>query len=182
MSVESNKNLAGIGALLIAIGSFTGVLTIVGAILLMIGLKGLSDYYKENSIYQNALYAVIFLIIGGIAGVALVSLLAISGFAFLSIFAGVGIALGIIATLVIVFIFYLLAAIYIKRSMNMLAQKTGEAMFNTAGTLFLVGAILSIILVGLFIVFIAWILATIAFFSIKTYQQPMYQTPPPPPP
>lgn len=185
MSVESNKNLAGIGALLIAIGSFTGILTIVGAILLMIGLKGLAESYGDNRIFQDALYAIIFLIIGGIAGISLIVLLAMSGFAVFSIFTGVGIALGIIAALVFVFVFYLLAAIYIRRSMNALAAKTGVAMFTTAGTLFLVGAVLTIIFVGLIIVFVAWILATVAFFSIRTYQQPMppppaYQPPPPP--
>jgi uncharacterized membrane protein len=172
MSVESNKNLAGIGALLIAIGSFTGVLTIVGAILLLIGLKGLAEAYRDNNIFQDALYAIIFLVIGGVAGVALFVMLAISGFAFFSIFAGVGIALGIIGALVVVFVFYLLAAIYVRRAMNALAQKTGEGMFATAGTLFLVGAVLTIILVGLILVFIAWLIAAIAFFSMKTYQQP----------
>lgn len=185
MSLESNKNLAGIGALLIAIGSFTGILTIIGAILLMIGLKGLAQAYNDNNIYQDALYAIIFLIIGGVAGVALFALLAMSGFAVFSIFAGVGIALGIIGALVVVFVFYLLAAIYMRRSMNALAQKTGEGMFATAGTLFLVGAVLTIILVGLILVFVAWLLATVAFFSIKTYHQPGPAQPayvPPPPP
>ena len=186
MSIESNKNLAGIGSLLIAIGSFTGVLTIVGAILLMIGLKGLADYYKDNSIYQDALYAIIFLIIGGIVGIALLGLLFATGFAFIFEFA-IFAALGTVAAVVILFVFYLLAAIYIKKSLNTLAQKTGEGMFNTAGTLFLVGAILTIVLVGLILVFVAWLLATVAFFSMKTYQQPMgqqpaYQPPAPPPP
>jgi uncharacterized membrane protein len=189
MSVDSNKNLAAIGALLIAIGSFTGVLTIVGAILLIIGLKGLADNYNDQSIYQNALYAIIFLIIGGVAGVAVFVLL-FFGIGFSSLFylgAGLLALGGFIAALAVVFVFYLLAAIYFRRTLTSLAQKTGENMFNTAGTLFFVGAILTIILVGLILVFIAWILATVAFFSMRSSGQqqmgaPLPPGPPPPPP
>ena len=57
--MKSNKNLVGIGALLVI---FPGV-GIVGMILLLVVMKRLEDYYKAESIYKNALWGVIFGII-----------------------------------------------------------------------------------------------------------------------
>ena len=70
-SLESSKSLAGIGAILL-IFSFIPVVGIIGIILLLIGMKGIADYYKEPSIYQNALWGVIFGIIGIIATTVLI--------------------------------------------------------------------------------------------------------------
>jgi hypothetical protein len=55
-------------------------------------------------------------------------------------------------------------------------------MFETAGLLLFVGAILTIVFfIGLLIILVAWIIATIAFFSIKTGQTQQYAYTPPPP-
>ena len=186
-SLESSKNLAGIGAILLFL-SFIPVVGIIGIILLFIGMKGLADYYKEPGIVQNALWGLVFGIIALIAiGVGLVSL--IFGGIFSSVtfgFAGFGLALlGLIVTLVIVFIFYVLAAMYFKKAFSLLAQKTGEHSFETAGTLLWIGAILTIVFgIGLILIFIAWIFATIGFFAApsrpNTYTQPVAPTSPPP--
>ncbi|MGB9854022.1 MAG: DUF996 domain-containing protein [Candidatus Bathyarchaeales archaeon] len=66
----------------------------------------------------------------------------------------------------------------------MVATKSGENMFNTAGLLLLVGAILTIILIGLILMLVAWILVAIGFFSVKvpTTQPPLTPAQPPPPP
>jgi uncharacterized membrane protein len=65
-SLESSKNLAGIGTILLIL-SFIPVVGIIGIILLLIGLKGLSEYYKDESIYKNAIWGVLFGIVGIIA-------------------------------------------------------------------------------------------------------------------
>jgi predicted membrane protein len=70
-----------------------------------------------------------------------------------------------------------LAASHLRRTFNTLAQKSGEASFTTAGILLWWGAILTIILVGLVLIVIAWIFATIGFFTMKAQQQQPY-TPP----
>ena len=183
-SLESSKNLAGIGALLIAIGSFFGPLGIVGLILLLVGMKGLADYYKDHGIYQNAIWGLIFGIIGLVA-----AMVVIFGLVFGSIFSGLALmpvadvgfgfaAIGlIILALVILFVFYVLAAMYFRRAFSILAQKSGEHMFETAGTLLFFGALLTIILVGLVLVLVAWLLVAVAFFSIRTPQTNVY-TPP----
>jgi uncharacterized membrane protein len=160
---ESNKNLAGIGSLLLIFP----FVDIVGIILLYIGMKGLSDHYKEPSIYQEALWGLIYGIIASVAIAAGAILAGVVGFfAF-----GFGAVLTVFAAIVVVFIFYILAAMHFRKAFSTLALKSGENNFNTAGTLLWWGAILTIIFVGLILIFIAWIFATIAFFSIKPQPQ-----------
>jgi uncharacterized membrane protein len=182
MSFESGKTLGGIGALLMVIGSFVPFVSLVGIILLLIGLKRLADYYKNNGIFQNALYGLIFGIVGIVAA-ALVILSLVFSFAIAPIggFAFFG---GIIVALIVAFIFYLLTAIFYKKSFDILAEQTGEKMVGTAGLLLLIGAVLTIIIIGLLIMFIAWIVLTVAFFSIKmpeTFQVAAPVTQPQPP-
>ncbi len=178
MSLESGRSIAGIGALLLVVGSFVPFLSLVGIILLLVGMKNLADYYNERSIFSDALYALIFGIIGIVAaGILLISVI-FTGALFTFSFGAGGFLLGIlgfIAVLAVVFIFYILMAVYFRKAFDSLADKTGEGMFRTAGLLLLIGAVLTIILIGLVLIFVAWILATVAFFSIRT-------TPAPPPP
>jgi uncharacterized membrane protein len=148
-------------------------------------MKNLSQAYNDESIWKNTLYAVIFGIIGIIA----------SGFSLLSLFFGgifagaalglgnatgiIGLIAGLIIFLVVAFIFYLLEAIYIRKAFDSLANRSGVGLFRTGGLLLLIGAILTIVIVGLFLIFIAWILILVAFFQIPTSTQS--QMPPPPP-
>ncbi len=172
MSMEPGKSIAGVGALLLIIGSFVPFLGIIGFILLMIGLKNLSDYYKDRNIFNNALYGIIFGIIGVAAAAFLLIALIFSG-SFLGTITGNIIAFfsGILIALVVAFIFYILMALYLKRAFDGLANKTNIGMFRTAGMLLLIGAVLTIILIGLILIFVAWILLTVAFFSMSSSTQ-----------
>ena len=178
---ESSKNLASIGSILLFL-SFIPFLGIVGIILVYLGLKGLSDYYQEPGIYKEALkgliYGIIALIVTTI-GVIFATIIGIFTF-------GMGTILVILALLVVDFVFYLLMAMNFRRAFSLLAQRSGEHSFETAGTLLWWGAILTIIGIGLILIFIAWIFATIGFFSLKTIAQPTqpygYIASPPPPP
>lgn len=180
-SVESSKNLALIGSIFLLLFwiPYGGVvLGIVGIILFILGIKGLAEFYKDNAIYQNALTGVMYYIIA-LVGVAV----AVVGFSIGFFTFGLGLALGI-AGLIIAFVFYLLAAMHLRTTFKDLAAKSGEQSFNTAGTLLWWGAILTIIFVGLILIFVAWIFAAIGFFSMKIQQQPYGSQPvsyPPPP-
>ena len=139
-SLESSKNLAGIGAIFLFL-SFIPFVGIIGLILMFIGVKGLSDYYKEPGIYQDALKGLIFGIIGlTVTAVGVIFAFTIGFLAF-----GLGTLLLIFALLVVDFVFYLLMAMSFKRAFSLLAQRTGEHSFDTAGTLLWWGAILTII-------------------------------------
>ena len=69
MTLESSKNLGGIGAILLFIGvlpyaSLYGILSLVGLILIMVAMHGLASHYMESGIFNNALYGVITAIVG----------------------------------------------------------------------------------------------------------------------
>jgi len=189
ISFEYSKTLAGEGAilLLLSLVPYAGwILGIIGVILLLRGMKELSNYYQDEEIYKNSLTGVKFYIIALVAaGVAVTALLigigSATGFKFTTGFvptAGFGVGLiTFLAGLIVAFVFYVLATSHLRRTFNTLAQKSGEASFTTAGKLLWWGAILTIVLVGLVLIFIAWIYATIGFFTMKPQQQQPYNPP-----
>jgi uncharacterized membrane protein len=174
--LESNKNLAGIGSILLMFP----FVSIVGIILVFVGMKGFAEYYKDDRIYHDVLRGLIFLIIAAIAIAIMVPLFILGGAFNIFTFGPLGVGFGLVSFFVViavVFIFYLLAAMNLRKAFNALAEKSGEHMFETAGLLLFLGAILTIILVGFVLIFLAWVFATIAFFSIKVPQQPYSYTP-----
>jgi uncharacterized membrane protein len=181
-------------------GAFGSILGLIGIILVLIAMKGLADHYNESGIFNNTLYGVILTIVGGIVFVAAI-FIAAAGFlsdldldleaistdpsAFYNVnwqsvvnmdtlWAHVVTILG---GLVILFIFVVVAAIFFRKSLTSLSQKTDVGLFGTAGLLLLIGAVLTIIAIGFIIMWIAVILLTVAFFQIRT--QPTPTTPPP---
>jgi len=205
MTLESSKNLGGIGALLMVIGAlpffgaYTSILSLIGLILVLIALNGLANYYSERGIFNNALYGILTAIAGGIVTVAIVIV------ALLDFLSDIGIDIvnmtdwtafsridyqgvltlnallpflaALVLGLVVLFVFVVVSAFFIRRSLNLAAAKTGVGMFHTAGLLLLIGAFLTIIIVGFLLIFIAMILLIVAFFQIRT--QPAAAPPPP---
>ncbi len=205
MNLETSKNLGGIGAILLVIGFlgifgtfYAGVLGLIGIILVLVAMKGLADNYNEAGIFNNTLYGFILTIVGGIAFVGtLVAtfLMALTTLpitdwmnaaewmeAFQEGFIDPSVILGllaaIIAALVVLFVFVVISAIFYRKSLNLTAAKSGVGMFSTAGMILLIGAVLTIILIGFIIIWIAMVLLAVAFFSIK----PITAAPAPPPP
>jgi len=74
----------------------------------------------------------------------------------------------------------IIAVIFSRKSLDLASAKTGVGMFGTAGILMLIGGILAIVFIGYLLIWIAWILIAVAFFSIKTTATPQPQPPPPP--
>lgn len=207
MSLESSKTLGGIGAILLVIGflgffgtGYAGILSLVGIILLLIGMKGLADHYNEGGIFNNSLYGFIMTIIGGAAFVAILVTTVLAALSTIgasdltdwalkiqqnatdwnALWAWIGpIVVGIVAAFIVLVVFIIVAAIFYRKSLRMLAAKSGVKMFETAGLLLLIGAILTIILVGLILIWIAFILVAVGFFSIKTEATQPLPTPPP---
>ena len=190
MSLESSKTLSGVGAILIAIGSFTslsgfmGILSLIGIILVLIGMKGLADFYGEKGIFDNALYGFIFGIIGVVVAIALFVTALLSGIGWsMDMMSEMGKNRATIGGLLLGWItfvvFVIVEAIFYRKAFSLLSEKSGEKMFDTAGLILLIGAVLTIILIGAILTLIAWILAAVAFFSIKpppTTEQPQAPT------
>ncbi len=208
MDLNTSKNLGGIGALLlflsvIPVVSTYGIIALVGLILILIGAKGLADNYQEGGIFNNALYGVILTIIGAVAFAAvliysLVGFFTAFGYTTFGIadftnFANtittmdptfiVNTALNfvgyIIAAAVVLFIFVVVAAVFFRKSMILTAKKSGVGLFGTAGMILLIGAVLTIVIFGILLMWISLLLIAIAFFQIRV--QPTQTAAPPPP-
>jgi hypothetical protein len=72
------------------------------------------------------------------------------------------------------FVIILIQSIFYRRTFNLLAEKSGEGNFKTAGLLMLIGGALTIILVGSFVFFIGWFFALAGFFSMKPSEKPIF--------
>ena len=152
VSLEYSKTLAGEGAilLLLSLVPYAGwILGIIGVILLLRGMKELSNYYQDEEIYKNTLTGVKFYIIALVAAAVAIAAITVgigsaTGFTFTTGFVPtVGFGVGLIAFfagLIVAFVFYVLATMHLRKTFNTLAQKSGEASFTTAGNFALVGS------------------------------------------
>ncbi len=98
----------------------------------------------------------------------------------------VGLIVGLLLGLAAVWVIYIVSAFFLRRSFSSIGRGLNVGLFGTAGLLYLIGAALTIILVGLLVIFVAEILLVVAFFSIpdqppQPSATPVVYTPPPPP-
>jgi uncharacterized membrane protein len=198
MTLETTRILGGLGAILMLIFPFAGsagLVGIIGLILVMIALNQLAYHHHEPGIFSNALYGIIIAIVGIATFSAVIATTALSFFNALGIEnitwndwsalqkidwpKIVGdwntfinrfwpeITMVILA-FIILFALLIIAALFLRRSFSSVGAKTGIHAFYTAGILTLVGAILSIIVIGFLLMWIALIFLAIGFFRIKT--------------
>ena len=213
MTLESNKTIGGIGAILMFIGlipygePFIGIIALVGLILVLVALYGFANIYNERGIFNNFIYGIIAGIVGGaITGIAVVVwvLTTLKNFLY-QIYPGwngdwsklsgltpntSNITMSTVAPLIerlllvflILWIFIIIAAIFARRSIKTLSAKTSVGLFSTAALLLLIGAILTIVLIGFLLMWIAVLLFAIAFFQVKPQPEQPAPTMGPPPP
>ena len=194
MTLESSKNLGGVGAILLFIGvlpwiaPYGWVLGLVGLILAMMGFKGLADYYKETGVFNNALYAIILAVIGVVVFAALlftafVGVLADLGLTVANIaewsgtftqldLVGTSILWDFVAQIllagVVLWICLIIAAVLLRKSLGVVSAKSGVGLFGTTGLLILIGAVIP--LIGLLLIWISLLLMAVAFFSLRPQQ------------
>jgi len=179
------KIFGGVGALFMLIGGlipYAGpVISIIGLIFVFIAVKSISELAKDHDIYKNYLYHFIFSIISIVAifVIMLIGFGAVGGFSWITSLEGVsftdfatfwdyfgGIIGALILALFVGWILAIIAAIYLRRSYNSIAKYTKVGLFKTTGTVYFVGAITTIILIGFLILFIGRIIEIIAYFSL----------------
>jgi len=174
------KILGGVGAILMLVGGFvpTGLLSIVGLILVFLAIKQISEAYKDQPIFKNFL---LFVVLNIIATVALVVILfaSIGGLSYFSAFStgeytdptamfeelSSVIAICIIGW-VIFWILNIIASLYLRKSFDSIAQHTRVDLFKTTGFVYFIGALLLVIGIGAFVILIADIIMIIAFFQL----------------
>ena len=165
---SSSLSPSGITAAVIALG----VIGLAGVILFLIAMHSLSQYYNEPGIFKNALYGFLVNVIGIVALIV---------FAFALIFTTIvsstasstthistaGFILGFVGLIFAGLVIEIVSAVLYYRAFHKLGEKSGVNSFNTAGIMYLIGTILTIVLVGSLIVWIAWIFASMGFNSLK---------------
>ena len=185
VDITNEKTYGGIGALLLLIGGFIPyagpIISITGLILIFIAVKSISKITNDEEIYRNFLFSFIFNIIGIVSLfiILVIGFGAVGGFSwisslqtanitdfssFMEYFGGILIA-GIIG-LIVAWILGIIGAIYLRKSYKSIAQHTQVKKFETAGTLYFIGSITTIILIGFLIIFIGRIMEVIAYFSL----------------
>jgi uncharacterized membrane protein len=203
LTLETSKNLGGIGAILMLVGvipvlSFLWVVAFAGLVLVMIALKGFADYYKESGIFNNALYGIIAAIVGGVAAVVLIltSLVGFLGalgisvpsltnwnswgnwtttlpninYQNINLNAIMPFVAAILGSLLVLFVGVVIMAIFVRKSFGLMSSKTGKGLFATTGLIILIGAVLTIILIGVLLIWVALIPLAAAFFSVEPKQ------------
>jgi len=218
LTLNSSKNLGGLGAILMFVGvfpyiNFFGILELIGAILILVGLHGFASHYSERGIFNNAIYGFLAAIVGGIVAIAIAIAIVLPNvtsfiekiypgwngdWTTLSQFTSqtpvttnltpsdiLPFVSAAIVVFIILWIFAIISAIFFRRSLKLVSNKTTVGLFSTAGLLLLIGAGLIIIFgLGLILMWIATLILAIAFFTMKprVEEQPMVTTASPPPP
>lgn len=184
-NLSNAKTFGGIGAILLLVGGvipYAGpIISIIGLILIFFGVKTISEAANNKQIFKNFLLSFIFNIIaivsllsmlligfgaaGGISWTMSLETATITDFSsFWNYFSEI-VIYALIGFLV-AWIFLIIGTLYLRKSYQIIAQQTKVDYFKTTGTLYIVGAVTAIILIGFLILFIARIFEIIAYFSL----------------
>lgn len=183
-ALKDAKLVGGIGAVFSLIGMFIPrigiILFIVGSVMVLIAVKYISDVVNDPFIFRNVLVSIIC----GVVGVAafIISLLSYFMTMFLTYRASKSLPqfiIPIIAALVIVWVFMVFSALYLRKSYNRISDAIRVDLFRSTATTYFVGALLLIVIVGVIVLVLAKIIEAVAFFSIP--EHPVQVQPPPPP-
>lgn len=189
-SLSQAKTLGGIGSILVICGAVPyagGLLAIVGFILTLLAVKNLSDYFGDRLIFRDMMIAVALAIVGTIVGVVAVvgSVAKFVGFGNLyssfqthTVPSGnvADLIGGIILGLALLWVFFLVSAVFLRRSYDEIGSKVNVGMFETAALIYLIGAVLTIVILGFLLIFVAQILLIVAWFSIPEAPAPPQKT------
>jgi uncharacterized membrane protein len=94
-----------------------------------------------------------------------------------------GIIWVVIVVLAVIWIFAVISAFFVRRSLKQVSEKSNVGSFGTAGILLLIGAFLIILFgLGLLLMWIAALILAISFFTLKPHEQPIATSISPPPP
>lgn len=181
MSFDSAKTLAGIGAILAGVGILGYVIpSIVGLILFLVGMVELADYFNDSKLKSDITGWFIFGLIALIVltvGVFLALIPFTMSFSWLHMnypmipyhpyHPLLASLLIIVIVIIVTAVFFLLSAVYLRRAMSNMSSRTGEGLFETGGLIYLIGAILTFIVIGVFIILVAWIIIGVALLSIR---------------
>jgi len=187
-TLRQAKAMGGVGSILVLLSfvPFVGFLFgLAGLVMVLLAVKRISEAVKDREIFHNVLMAVILQIVGSAISVFVVigSFFALvgsqvmmapfgpsfDGFGSPGIL-GAGAVMAVLgfllAGLVAMWVILIIAARFLRKGYERMANKTDTRTFRTAARWYYYGAWLMIILVGFVLILIAWILQIKAFFSL----------------
>ncbi len=141
---------------------FGGILSIIGCSMILITLKKLSKQYNDESIFKNYLYAYI-LFVSGIVLSLFVFGSSIMKYLLNPQLLSVDTAIHILIFGIVIYFSVLAGTYFIKKAYTRLSKYIDMDVFNKIGKLYFYGALLSIVGIGIIMVFIA------QFLEIKAY-------------
>lgn len=151
---------------------------LAGLVLVLISHYNFSKAFESPPIFNRALLGFIVSIFGQIIGAIIIGItVGLAAFSLaeggieptgyqdaISLIFGSGFA---IFGLIVFLAGAIIGSFFLFQSLKELAEKSGVKIFRTAGLLYFIGAILTIILVGALVMFVGWIIHIVAYFSIK---------------
>ncbi len=185
MDLNTIKNLGGIGALILVFASAINLIPVIGPLINLVGaivvvaaIYGLSKYYNNPDIFKNFIIGVIIYLVTAIIELVVVVFFGISFLGMLALSqSGSNISLAflpagsflasILLLLLVPWIGLMAGSFFIKKSLILSGEVTGNVNFKRAGNLLFVGSVLLILLIGPLIMWIGIIFLAISFFGLK---------------
>ncbi|BAN90438.1 DUF996 domain-containing protein [Aeropyrum camini] len=164
------------GSALVLLGILVPLASIVGFILVLVSLYMLSKMLGEESIFRNAVISVALSIAGFLAfifitGASLFTLA--TGRAFepgeIEALSAAGIG-GLILGFIVFYVLLVASAVFFRRALDTLAEKSGVDMFRYAGLAYLIGSITLIIIIGGLVLLVSWVLLLVGFIQLKAQE------------
>ena len=166
MDLKNIKILGGIGGILYLLSfiPYIGlILFIAGLVLIFIAMYKISQYAPERKIFSNFLIAFIVGIVGGLIG----SFIGVGSLLYsLETSGETGISLGMIFGFILIYITMIVSGYFYNKAFSSTSELLNQNLFKLGGQFIFWGSIATIILLGLVIIWVGWLLITIAFFSL----------------
>ena len=169
-SLREAKLIGGLGALLSLLDFLPHVgipFSVLGALLIIVAVKYIADEVRDYTVFRDILIGVIAKVLGAVVALALVVRTAIN-----TIFRGfkgmdlIALLVSMAAAVIVAWVFLIVGSVYVKKGYDKISRHTGVGLFGTAATLYLIGSLLLILLVGALLVPIAKILELAAYLSL----------------
>ncbi len=146
--------------------AFGGALSIVGCSMILITLKKLSKKYNDESIFKNYFHAYILFVSGIILS------LFVFGSSTMKYLSNpksstIDTVIYLLIFGVIIYSSIVVGTYFIKKAYTNLSKYIGMDVFNKIGKLYFYGALLSIVGIGIIMVFIAQFLEVKAYYDIS---------------
>ncbi|MBO3802008.1 MAG: DUF996 domain-containing protein [Thermoproteota archaeon] len=181
------KTYGEIGSILSVFGIFIPyaglLLLIAGLVLEILAVDKISHLLNTKEIFKNYLISIVVEVVGivstlifGVASLVLIfaSALPVSSMNSILRFRFGSLLVFLFAILLVLWVTFVISAMFLKKSFDLMASKLNVPLFSTSALLYLIGAVLTILVVGFFIVFIASILKIVAYSNIP---ETLTQTP-----